>query len=341
MVRLGTEMSSRHLAGAAPAMETGAPRFMDRVRQALRTRHYSPRTEKSYAGWIRRFIFFHNKRHPDQMGATEVKAFLSDLAIRKHVCASTQNQAFSAILFLYRVVLGRELTGLNATKRAKPSMRVPLVLTKEEATAVLAELRGVVWLMASIMYGSGLRVSECCRLRIKDLDFVRHKVIVHDGKGRKGRETIMPESLEAPLRRQIESVTRQHEVELKVGLGTVALPAALERKSPRTASSLAWQWLFPATRFYRDAETGVQRRHHLHQSVLQHSFVQAVRVARLSKPATCHALRHSFATYLLEQGYDIRTIQELLGHSDVSTTMIYLHVLNSAARPVKSPLDRD
>jgi integron integrase len=323
---------------AAPA--SPPPRLLDRVRQALRARHYSPRTEKAYVSWIRRYIFFHGKRHPDQMGSAEVTAFLSSLASRGRVTASTQNQAFSALLFLYRDVLGRELTGLAASTRAKPAVRVPLVLTPEEVTAVLQHLHGVVWLMASLMYGAGLRLLECCHLRIKDLDFARGELTVRDGKGRKDRVTILPSSLEKPLRAHLDSVIRQHEADLRAGMGSVALPAALGRKYPRAAWSQGWQWVFPATRFYRDPATGLRRRHHLHETVVQRAFVGAVQAARLAKPATCHTLRHSFATHLLEGGYDIRTIQELLGHSDVSTTMIYTHALNRGARGVKSPLDR-
>jgi integron integrase len=289
--------------------------------------------------WIRRYIFFHGKRHPDQMGAPEVTGFLSSLATRDRVSASTQNQAFSALLFLYRDVLGRELKGLEATKRAKPPVRVPLVLTRDEVSAILRQLDGVLGLMASLMYGAGLRLLECCHLRVKDIDLGRSEITVRDGKGRKDRITVLPSSLEGPLRAHLQMVARLHESDLRAGAGSVALPDALERKYPRAAWAWGWQWVFPATRLYRDPATGRWRRHHLHETVLQRAFAMAVRVARLAKPATCHSLRHSFATHLLEAGYDIRTIQELMGHSDVSTTMIYTHALNRGARGVKSPLD--
>jgi len=313
------------------------PRLLDRVRQAIRARHYSPRTEKAYVGWIRRYIFFHGKRHPDQMGAPEVTRFLSALATRSKVSASTQNQAFSALLFLYRDVLGRQLTGLKETVRAKPSVRVPLVLARDEVSAILRHLHGVEWLMASVMYGAGLRLLECCHLRVKDLDFTKREITVRDGKGRKDRVTVLPSALAEPLRLHLEKTSRQHRSDVSAGAGSVALPDALARKYPRAAWDWGWQWVFPATRLYRDPATGHWRRHHLHETVLQRAFAVAVRVAQVAKPATCHTLRHSFATDLLERGYDIRTIQELLGHSDVSTTMIYTHALNRGGRASRAP----
>lgn len=316
------------------------PRLLDTVRQVLRARHYSMRTEKVYVWWIRRYIFFHAKRHPNEMGASEVTAFLSSLATQGKVSASTQNQAFSALLFLYREVLGRGLQGLEQVVRAKRPERLPLVLSREEVAAILSHMHGRAWLMASLMYGAGLRLLECARLRIKDVDFSRGEVTVRDGKGRKDRVTVLPEKLAQPLLAHVERVHRQHEADLAGGLGTVHLPDALDRKYPSASREWAWQWVFPATRLHVDATTGERRRHHLHESVLQRAFKDALRAAGVPKPASCHTMRHCFATHLLEAGYDIRTIQELLGHRDVSTTMIYTHVLNRGGRGVRSPLDR-
>ncbi len=315
------------------------PRLFERVRLAIRGRHYSPRTEKAYLAWIRRYVVFHGKRHPDTLGVAEVTAYLAHLAIAGNVSASTQNQAFSAILFLYRDVLGRELAGLADTPRAKRPIRLPLVLARDEVQAVLRQLRGVPWLMCSLMYGSGLRLLECCRLRVKDVDFHRSEILIRDGKGRKDRLTVLPARLASPLHQHLERMERQHRRDLEGSAGYVALPDALARKYPSAPREWAWQWIFPATRVHTEVATGERRRHHLHESLLQRVFAAAVRAAGLSKPATCHTLRHSFATHLLETGYDIRTIQELLGHSDVSTTMIYTHVLNRGGRGVQSPLD--
>jgi integron integrase len=313
--------------------------LLERVRVAIRGRHYSFRTEKAYLGWIRRYIRFHGQRNPEALGAPEVAAYLAHLASAGHVSAGTQDQAFSGLVFLYRDVLGRPLAGLEDTPRAKRPIRIPLVLAREEVHAVLKHLRGVPWLMCSLMYGSGLRLLECCRLRVKDVDFSRAEITVHDGKGRKDRLTVLPDRLAPILRQHIERVQEQHNRDLEGTAGYVCLPDALDRKYPSAPRDWAWQWVFPARRIHVDAETGQRRRHHLHESVLQRLFAAAVRAAALSKPATCHTLRHSFATHLLETGYDIRTIQELLGHSDVSTTMIYTHVLNRGGRGVKSPLD--
>ena len=315
------------------------PRLLDRVRAEIRLRHYSPRTEKAYVGWIRRYILFHGVRHPDEMGAGEVSLFLSHLATRRQVSASTQNQAFSALLFLYREVLDRELAGLGSVVRAKRPVRLPLVLTRAEVARVLSLMQGVARLMASLMYGGGLRVLECCRLRVKDLDFARGAITVRDGKGCKDRMTVMPAKLAGPLREHLERMRRQHQTDLARNAGSVALPHALDRKYPRSHREWSWQWVFPATRIRRDATTDRWQRHHLHESVVQRELTIAVRASGVTKPATCHTLRHSFATHLLEDGYDIRTIQELLGHADVSTTMIYTHVLNRGGRGVKSPLD--
>jgi integron integrase len=302
-------------------------------------RQYSRRTEEAYVFWIHRFIVFHGKRHPSEMGPPEVTTFLSDLAVRRQVSVSTQNQAFSALIFLYRVVLRHDLAGLDHIVRAKRSQRVPLVLSRSEVSAVLGAMRGTPWLMASLMYGAGLRLLECARLRVKDVDFERSEITVRDGKGRKDRMTMLPSPLAEPLRRHLALVSVQHAADLKAGLGTVELPGALRAKYPNAESEWAWQWVFPAARFYTSSPSGLRRRHHLHESVLQRAFREAVRVTRLAKPASCHTLRHSFATHLLESGYDVRTIQELLGHSDVSTTMIYTHVLNRGGRGVRSPLE--
>ena len=309
------------------------------MRISIRARHYSPRTEKAYVAWIRRFVVFHGKRHPDQMGAPEVARYLAHLATQGRVSASTQNQAFSALLFLYREVLDRELAGLEDVPRAKRPVRVPLVLAREEVQAVLRRMRGTFWLMGALMYGAGLRVLECCRLRVKDLDFARGELTVRDGKGSKDRVTVLPGRLIPLLEAHLERVRKLHAADLSSGAGAVLLPDALDRKYPVASREWCWQWVFPATRLYTDAGTGERRRHHAHESAVQREFATAVRAAGIANPATCHTLRHSFATHLLETGYDIRTIQELLGHSDVATTMIYTHVLNRGGHGVRSPLD--
>ncbi|HXD96705.1 MAG TPA: integron integrase [Candidatus Acidoferrum sp.] len=325
---------------AQPGLPAGAaPRLLDRVRTALRTRHYSRKTEKTYVGWIRRFVLFHGRRHPSDMGATEVTRYLSSLATEGHVAASTQNQALSALLFLYRDVLGVDMPWLDDVVRAKRPARLPIVLTRDEVRAVIRQLHGVPRLMAILMYGSGLRVLECARLRIKDVDFARRQITVRAGKGDKDRATTLPGIIGPDLTRHLEAVKRQHQVDLRQGAGWVELPWALARKYPNAGREWAWQWVFPATRFYVDRETGQRRRHHLHESVLQRAVRDAVRLAGIPKRATCHTLRHSFATHLLEDDRDIRTVQELLGHRDVSTTMIYTHVLNRGGLAVKSPLD--
>lgn len=321
--------------------ETGRPpRLLDRVRQELRTLHYSRRTEKTYVAWVRRFIVHNGLRHPREMGEAEVSAYLSHLATEAKVSASTQNQALCALLFLYRRVLGVEMDWVDGVVRAKRPQRLPVVLTRDEVKAVLAELGGTSLLMATLLYGAGLRLMECMRLRVKDVDFLSHQITVREGKGRKDRITLLPVAVEKGLRRHLRDVENQHREDIQRGAGYVELPNALSRKYPNAAREWGWQWVFPATRIYRDRDSGEQRRHHLHETVLQRAVKEAVRRAGIAKPATCHTFRHSFATHLLEDGHDIRTVQELLGHRDVNTTMIYTHVLNRGWGGVRSPADR-
>jgi integron integrase len=319
--------------------ERPEPRLLDQVHRAIRARHFSWRTEKAYTHWIKRFIIFHGKRHPANLGEPEITAFLTSLATRDRVSSSTQNQALSAIIFLYRAVLGMELGWLDGVVRAKRAVRLPIVLTRDEVRAILGEMRGTPWIMASLMYGTGLRLLECARLRIKDVDFERLEITVRNGKGGKDRRTMLPVSLRGALGAHVERVRRLHERDVRGRLGGVALPDGIERKYPKAAWEWGWQWVFPAKRPYRDQRTGRYQRHHLHETVVQRAMKEAVRRSGIVKPASCHTLRHSFATHLLEAGYDIRTIQELLGHADVSTTMIYTHVLNKGGQGVRSPLD--
>jgi integron integrase len=314
--------------------------LLEQVHEAIRRRYFSRRTEQAYVHWIRRFIYFHGKRHPRDLGEAEVTAFLNDLAVKRGVAAGTQNQALSALLFLYKEVLGRELAWLDGLERAKRPPRLPVVLTRAEAERLLAHLTGGRWLLASLMYGSGLRVMECLRLRVKDVDLAYRQILVRDGKGEKDRVTMLPEKLAEPLRAHLERVRALHARDLREGYGEVHLPYALARKYPSAGREWAWQYIFPSKNRSADPEDGVIRRHHLDESVPQRAVKEALRAAGIAKHASCHTLRHSFATHLLEGGYDIRTVQELLGHSDVSTTMIYTHVLNKGGRGVKSPLDR-
>jgi integron integrase len=309
------------------------------VRQAIRERHYSPRTEKSYVGWVRRFLAFHHHRDPSQLGASGVRAYLSHLATERRVAASTQNQAFSALLFLFREVLGRELEELDDTPRARKPDTIPTVLSREEARALIDHLPDQLWLIGSLIYGAGLRLQESLSLRIKDLDFQRRVVVVRDGKGRKDRETVLPDSLIPPLQQHLDRVRADHEKALADGRGAVTLPEALERKYPRAPWEPGWQWVFPASRDYVDKQTGLFRKHHLHPTVVQRAVRTAAQAAGLTKHATSHSLRHSFATHILEAGYDVRTLQELLGHRDLSTTMIYTHVTTVGSKGVRSPLD--
>ena len=316
------------------------PRLFDRVREAARVRHCSRRTEKAYLARIRRFVFFHGKRHPAEMGAPEVTKFLSALAVEGDVAASTQNQALSALLFLYRDVLEQDLPWLDDVVRAKRPARLPVVLTRNEVRSLLSQIRGVPRLMALLLYGAGLRLLECARLRVKDVDFGRNQLVVLGGKGDKDRVTMLPAVAKTELTRHMEAVKQQHEEDLRRGAGWVELPSALARKYPNAGHEWPWQWVFPATRIYVERATGQRRRHHLHESVLQRAVREALLRAAIPKRATCHTFRHSFATHLLEDGHDIRTVQELLGHRDVSTTMIYTHVLNRGPAGVQSPADR-
>ena len=318
---------------------TPKPKLLVRLREALRSRHYSRRTEQCYCHWVKRFIFFHKVRHPAEMAEPEINAFLSHLAIKEKVSASTQNQALSALLFLYRHVLGREVGDLGDVIRARKPRHLPVIMTREEVKAVLRCLDGDKWLMASLMYGAGLRLMECLRLRVQDIDFARNEITIRDGKGAKDRVTMLPESLKATLQEHLRVVKTIHEQDLGDGWGRVQLPNALDRKYPGAAAEWRWQWVFPQEKRWRNAVTREEGRHHIDESLVQRAVKDAVRKAGIVKRATCHTFRHSFATHVLEAGYDIRTVQELLGHQDVRTTMIYTHVLNRGGRGVRSPAD--
>ena len=310
-----------------------------RVRDTIRVKHYSIRTEQAYCDWIRRFIVFHGKRHPAGLGAAEVEAFLTSLAVQGRVAASTQNQAKSALLFLYREVLGVELPWLDGIQKAKAPVRLPVVLTRDEVARVLARLDGVHRLIGSLLYGTGLRIMEAMRLRVKDVEFSRREILVRDGKGNKDRVTMLPVRLAAPLRDQIAHARELHRGDLAEGYGAVWLPFALDRKYPGAAREWGWQYVFPADARSIDPRDGDERRHHLTDQAFQRAMKTRSAAPASRSRATPHTLRHSFATHLLESGYDIRTVQELLGHSDVSTTMVYTHVLNRGGRGVVSPLD--
>ncbi len=314
------------------------PRLLDRMRAALRARHYSERTEAAYCLWVKRFVRFHGMRHPAELGEAEINAFLTHLAIEGRVSVSTQNQALAALLFLYRHVLGREMGGLDIVRARRP-VRLPVVMTRDEVRAVLERMHGRERLMASLLYGSGLRLMECVQLRVLDLDFERGEIAVRNGKGDKDRVTVLPAAVRAPLSRHLREVKRIHEADLAAGWGQVPLPGALDRKYPNASAEWRWQWVFPQTHRWRDPATGRQGRHHVDPSILQRAVRRAVLEAGITKHVGCHTFRHSFATHLLESGYDIRTIQELLGHKDVKTTMIYTHVLRMGAGGVRSPMD--
>ncbi len=316
------------------------PRLLELLRAAIAARHYSRRTEQAYLYWIRRFIVFSGKRHPRELGAPEGTAFLSHLAVEGRVAAATQNQALAALLFLYKEVMGEPLPWLDDIVRAKRPVRKPTVLTVAEVRGLLANLRGPKWLMASLLYGAGLRLRECLTLRVKDVDFGYRQILIRDGKGGKDRVTMLPGSVVEPLQAHLARVKTLHERDLAEGYGDVELPDALARKYPRAQYEWGWKFVFPSYKRSVDPRTGVIRRHHVYENYLIRGVKEGARAAGIAKHVSCHTLRHSFATHLLENGYDIRTVQELLGHSSVETTMIYTHVMNKGGRGVKSPLDR-
>ncbi len=315
-------------------------KLLDRVRLAIRSRHYSRRTEEAYVFWIRKYILFHGKRHPQELDASAIGQFLGWLAVERSVASSTQNQALSALLFLYKEVLHLDPGEIRHVPRAKPSVHVPVVMSIDEVRRVLGHLDGVSLLIASLLYGGGLRLQECLALRVKDLDFERREITVRRGKGQKDRRVMLPESLRDPLGRHLAVVRAVHERDLGCGFGRVVLPDALARKFPKAPTEWCWQFVFPAARICRDARFGPPSRYHLHESAVQRAVTEASRRAGLTKRVSCHTFRHSFATHLLEAGHDIRTVQELLGHADVTTTMVYTHVLNRGGLGVKSPMDR-
>jgi integron integrase len=316
------------------------PKLLEEVRDLIRTRHYSYRTEEAYLYWIRQYILFHGKRHPAEMGPAEVSQFLTHLAVKREVAASTQNQALAALLFLYRNVLQQDLPWLENVTRARRPAHIPLVLTRAEVRRLLSQLAQPNWLPGSLLYGAGLRLRECLSLRVKDLDFGYQQIAVRDAKGNKDRLTMLPTSAAEALKTQLAALKTLHLRDLADGFGRVQMPFALARKYPCADREWAWQYVFPAATRSRDPVSGITRRHHLGEWVLQKAVKGALRAAQIDKPASCHTLRHSFATHLLEDGYDIRTVQELLGHKDIRTTMIYTHVLNRGGKAVKSPLDR-
>ncbi|MHC5008699.1 MAG: integron integrase [Planctomycetota bacterium] len=326
--------------GAEPGTGNRRPKLLDSVREAIRIRHYSVRTEETYVGWIRRFILFHNKRHPNEMGSDEVGRFLTHLAVKGRVAASTQNQALAALLFLYKEVLCQNIGWMKDVVRAKRPRRLPVVLTREEVRQVLSHLHGTPRLMALLLYGSGLRLMECVRLRVQDIDFETNQITVRSGKGGKDRVTVLPTVIKEELKQHLQKARRLHEKDVARGAGWVELPDAVGRKFPNAGREWAWQWVFPATRVYVAAETGQRRRHHLHESVLQRAVKEAVLRAGITKRVSCHTFRHCYATHLLEDGYNIRTVTNLMGHKSVQTTMVYTHVLTGGHADVVSPADR-
>jgi integron integrase len=323
-----------------PAPPPPAPSLLDALREAIRVRHYSLRTERTYEHWVVRFIRFHGRRHPRDLGGEHVTAFLSSLANQGHVAAATQNQALAALLFLYREVLRVELPWLDHVVRARRPNRLPTVLTREEAHAVLERMSGVHGLMARLMYGTGMRIAECLALRVKDVELTRGEIVVRQGKGGKDRVTMLPRTLVEPLRAQLGESRRVFEGDRRRDIPGVELPFAYERKNPGAGRHWGWHWVFPQDHLSIDPRTGIRRRHHAYDQTFQRALKRAACKAGIVKPVSSHTLRHSFATHLMEAGYDIRTVQELLGHKDVSTTMIYTHVLNRGGRGVVSPLDR-
>lgn len=331
--------SQRDIQTAQPE-QPRQPKLLDQVRERIRTMHYSLRTEQSYIHWIKRFILWHGKRHPREMGAAEVEAFLSHLATEREVSAGTQNQAMHAILFLYKKVLSIDLPWMDGITRAKPSQRLPVVLTQSETRRLLAQTCGTPGLIVRLLYGTGMRLMECLRLRIKDVDFERRQITIRAGKGDKDRVTMLPETLIKDLRAHLQERRRWHDIDLAKGMADVELPHALERKYPNAGKEWGWQYIFAAADYSADPRSGAIRRHHISEKTIQRHVKYCANRTGIDKPAHPHTLRHSFATHLLENGYDIRTVQELLGHSDVSTTMIYTHVLNRGGHGVASPLDR-
>ena len=328
------------MTASTPVSQSGRrePRLLDRLSEAIRARHMSKRTEEAYVQWVRRYILFHGRRHPSELGEREITAVLTNRAVERRVSSSTQNQALCAVLFLYRVVLEREVGDLELIRARKPR-KLPVVLTREEVKRVLSHLQGLDHLFLTLLYGTGMRLMEGLRLRVKDIEFTGNQITIRDGKGATDRMTMLPAALKPSLQRHLEEVRTLHRADLEAGYGQVYLPYALDRKYTASAREWGWQYVFPATVLSVDPRSGVRRRHHLDERVFQKAFREAVRAAGVGKPATCHTLRHSFATHLLQDGYDIRTVQELLGHRSVKTTMIYTHVLNRGGRGVMSPLD--
>ena len=314
------------------------PKLLDKVRTELRTKHYSRKTETAYSNWIRRFILFNNKRHPNEMGAEEIKSFVDNLVTNHHVSSATQNQALQGILFLYKNILNKDVGWIENIKRSSRVKHLPVVLSKKEVSKVFSNLEGTIKIIVSLLYGSGLRLAEALKLRIKDIDFDYKQILVRDGKGEKDRHTILPDSVIPELKKHLNRVYLKHTEDLKMGKGETILPYALKKKYPNVGKEFGWQYAFPADKFIRDKESGLTFRWHIHESTIQRAVKEAVKKAGLTKSASPHTFRHSFATHLLENGYDIRTIQELLGHNSVKTTMIYTHVLNRGLG-VKSPLD--
>lgn len=332
-------MSSEQSPDPRPDSQPAKPKLLDQMRTTIRLRGMSYSTEQTYSDWAKRFILFHNKRHPKDMGAEEIRAFLAYLVTERNVAPSTQNQALHSILFLYREVLQIELPPLGDLQPSKKAPKLPVVFTREDVQAILAQLEGKKWLMASLLYGTGMRLTELLRLRVKDVDFRQNQITIREGKGSKDRITMLPLSVKQALSEHLKTVKQVHDADLQEGFGNVALPFALDRKYPQADKEWKWQFVFPAPKRSIDPRSGIERRHHLDQSFLQKAMKGAMRKAAVTKHGSCHTLRHSFATHLLESGYDIRTVQELLGHQDVSTTMIYTHVLNRGGLGVLSPLD--
>ena len=322
-------------------MDKPPKKLLEQVKGKLRLKHYSIRTENSYVSWIKRFILFHNKRHPKDMGKQEIEEFLTYLAVDLKVASSTQNQAFNALLFLYREVLDIDIDDQINAVRAKKPRRLPTVMSKSETFNLIENLDGIHQLMSKLLYGSGLRLMECVRIRVKDIDFELNQVVVRDGKGAKDRITVLPEDVKSSLRKHLEKIKLLHQDDLDKGYGRVYLPFALERKYPNANREWGWQYVFPSKSLSTDPRSGEIRRHHINESTLQKALKRAVKFLKINKPVSCHTFRHSFATHLLEDGYDIRTVQELLGHKDVNTTMIYTHVLSKGGMVVRSPLDRE